>query len=373
MTIDPSARVGWGIQEMKKLSVFFLAVIFVLFGINLAGGINDLGSMSLLRDFSVNAWGVIQLCLFKTEAYGGADYRDVYRLGNGYTVNPDTDPNMDGLYEGVTELKSFGEEYDIPVLFVNGALKQCGSKIPFGITDHGPGKYDLACRFYEQAGVDCIDTLKLLQSEDRDYLSFFYKSDHHWNNDAAYICTRAIVDRIKRQGINIGDISTDSFNKYGYNGVHLGSSGRFAGKIYGGIDDYTLWVPFGDTDYSLYIPGTGEKKTGSFSDCIVSFENLDGYSFDRYGYYAYFGTDRDYTEIVNESNPDMANVVVIKDSYAVPVVAMLSAACHEIDMIDLRYTGDDDIKSYIISKEPDMIIYIFEPGNYGDRGAMVIR
>ena len=71
------------------------------------------------------------------------------------------------------------------------------------------------------------------------------------------------------------------------------------GPLYGGLDDYELWLPDFDTDFTMSVPFSDIQKEGSFEDCFVNYENLEEYSYDYYAYYAYLKEDYELIEIKN--------------------------------------------------------------------------
>lgn len=355
---------------MKKLSVFFLAVIVLFTGINIAD--RETENLNLIRDDAVNAWGFIQRVLLKSEAYGSASYMDVYRLDNGVSVARDVNENLNGLYEGVPSGKALADEIGAEFLFVAAPEKQREEDIPAGIVDFSSSKYDAAISYLSDLNVSFIDMKSVFESMPGDWYSYFYKSDHHWNNEGAFICAAEISEYIKDSGFNVcRDLTLNDFTIQKYDKTHLGSAGRFSGIYYGGVDDVSLYLPSFETEFEVRYPSSDAVYEGDFETSMVRYEFLDGYSFSRYGHYAYLGEDCDRVEIKNRLFTDGARVVMVKDSYAVPVAGFLSLNVSELDMIDLRYIDDSSAKSYIIEKDPDIIIYLFEPASYGDAKNMV--
>jgi hypothetical protein len=188
----------------------------------------------------------------------------------------------------------------------------------------------------------------------------------------------AISEYMTEIGIDSGasdnTLLSESYDKIIYDNVFLGTHGRMAGKYFTGLDDYELWLPRFDTDYTLVVPSEGIIKEGSFEDCFVNYENLDRYSFDYYAYYTYLGRDYDRIQITNNLNPDGPRIVIVRDSMAVPVSVFLASRCSYIDMIDLRYLqGDDSAKEWIAMDKPDLIIYLFGTGYLGVESAIILR
>lgn len=363
---------------MKKISIFFVTVISLLCLLNLWDNPRDLTKIDCITDECVDAWGLLQKAMFKKEVYDASEYRDVFLLANNFACTKDTDTRMDAFYQGVNEGKALADALGAKFLFVNAPVKQIFYEIPVGVVDFSAEKYEAAIQYLESEDVtvDYIDMKKVFEEEETDYASLYYSSDHHWNSDGAWVCYQKISAWLSDNGFvqEENALQESNYTKEIFEKTHLGSSGRFAGKYYGGVDDYELWTPDFETRFTYTIPSTKENVEGNFVDCIVHYENVEGANYGIYGYYAFFGSDRDFTEIENENALEgMPHVVIVKDSYAIPVSAFLINECSELDMVDLRYVGEHSAKSYIASKKPDVIIYLFEPGSFGMVDTMVIK
>lgn len=350
--------------------IYFFVIVGIFTILNFSEGFDDLNRIERITDDAVNLWGGIRLISGADEAYGSSIDKDVYRLDNGYSVVKDSDHRMDGFYAGVNRGLELAEETGAHFLFTAAPEKQRAEDIPKGIVDYASVKYETAMTWLNDNNIDYIDMKKLIEDSGEDWYSYFYSSDHHWNNEAAYMCVEAITGYMSDAGLEVIRPDRDKLEWITYQNAHLGSSGRFSGIYFGGVDDYTLIKPDQVTSMILNMPSENVCLEGSFEDTVID-DVLTEYSFSRYAYYDYFGTDRDYTEIINNDNRGKARVVMVKDSYGIPVAALLSLYCYEIDVVDLRYISDGSAAGYIADKNPDVIIYLFEPGNYGEISAMM--
>ena len=172
--------------------------------------------------------------------------------------------------------------------------------------------------------------------------------------------------------INQEAYNPDSYEIKQYEDVFLGTHGRMAGPMYTGLDGYELYLPKFETSFTLDVPSQGIHKEGNFEETFVNYENVDHYSYDYYAYYTYLKEDYDLFEIVNNHNPEGAHVLIVRDSSAVPVSVFLANQCSELDIVDLRYTTNRDVRQYITDKSPDLIIYLFGSGYLGNSQAVII-
>lgn len=377
------------IKEKKTrnqgIYLFFIAVIVVGTTLNLweflrrsepEGRMRGLNQLVTVEDAAINAWGGFQRLLGKQAAYGSTFYEDVTLLKNGYATMADRDPSYAAAVEGAEGAYALAQEIGAEFLYVQTPAKQrYEEEFPSGVINYSMSKHEGAVSSLRQAGIPLIDMWEVLEQSGEEWYDYFYKSDHHWRNNAAFLAYQEICGYMAECGMPIHQeyLEETQYEKILYEDVFLGTHARMAGTLYAGLDDYELWLPLFDTAFTLDVASQGIHLEGSFEDCFVHYENLDHPSFDYYAYYAYLKEDFDCFEIVNQNNPEGAHVLIVRDSSAVPVSVFLAVQCSELDILDLRYSGEQDMISYIREQRPDLILYIFGPGYLGNEGAMILR
>lgn len=377
-------------MEKKKLSgmgigIFFLAVIAMGTTLNLIEFLNrsepdgrllGLNTLTTAEDATINVWGGFQRLLGKRVAYGTTVYEDVTLLQNGYATMADQVSNYAPAVEGATGAYRLAQEIGAEFLYVQVPSKQrYEEEFPSGVTNYSMAKHIGVVNALEEAGIPVLDMWPVLEQSGVEWYDYFYQSDHHWRNNAAFLAYMEICNYMADCGLSVNTeyLSSDQYEKINYEDVFLGTHARMAGTLYAGLDDYELWLPIFDTEFSLTVPSQGIQYEGTFEDCFVHYENLDRPSFDYYAYYAYLKEDYDCIEIINENNTEGAHVIIVRDSEAVPVSVFLASQCSELDILDLRYGSDMDRIAYIKEQQPDLILYIFGTGYLGNEGAMVLR
>lgn len=365
------------------LYVFFLGILVLFTTINLyefiigiGGRQEGLTKISLMENQSVTVWGGIQRLLGKKQVYGATTYGDVARLGNGYSYMPEIDKDVSPMLNSVEAASELADSVGARFLYVQCPVKQLDRRYyNSGVMDYSLDKYNAMIAGLSDMGVDYIDMKQVLEESDSDWFDYFYYSDHHWRNSAAFIAYNEICNKLIEQGYYIDEalLEEGSYKIEEYKDIFLGSHGRMAGPLYTGVDGYELYIPLDNMEYSINIPSRNISISGSFEDCIVHREYLKEYSYDYYAYYTYFDEDCELIEVVNHSKPDGPKVVIVRDSLAVPVSAFLINQCSELDILDLRYLENMDSIEYIRNKKPDYIIYIFGTGYLGDEGASLLR
>ena len=375
-------------ESRNFIAVFFLAVLLVFTAVNLAelllalepdGRRKGLEKLELVQDGAINAWGALQKAMGKRVAYGSTVYEDVTLLDNGVATMADQYGDIGCGIKGVKDAYAFSKELGAEFLFMIVPSKERSEEdLPRGVKSYAIPKYEEMVAMTEAEGIPHIAMRDVLEADGAEWYSYYFKSDHHWKTDAAFLGFKKVAEYMAAAGLDGGRneeaLSEENYDKRLYEQVFLGTHGRMAGRYYTGLDDYELWLPKYDTDYVLDVPSESIHKEGSFEDCFVNYGNVAHYSFDYYAYYTYLDRDYDRIHIVNRKNPEGPKLVIVRDSVAVPVSVFLASQCSSLDLIDLRYLKDgDSAKEWIREAEPDMLIYMFGPGYMSVESAMNLR
>ncbi len=224
-----------------------------------------------------------------------------------------------------------------------------------------------------EAGVDYMDLRENLVDSDLDMNEVFYDTDHHWTTETAFWAFTELVDYLNTSyGEDLDpdyfyrDI--DNYNQIVYEDSFLGSQGRQAGIEYAGIDDFTLIYPKFATDFTYYSYNAGyeETYTGRFEKALIqanTFNNvLDVMETENDKYFSYLVGNKAEVYITNEEIESGVKILIIKDSFVVPMAAFLSTVCDEVVLIDPRYY-DGDIAEFAASGDYDYVIESFSPAN----------
>ncbi len=218
--------------------------------------------------------------------------------------------------------------------------------------------------------VNYLDLRKSADIGDLDISNSFFKTDHHWKTETAFWAFKELVNYINlTYGVNLDEnnyyTNIENYKVETFNDSFLGSLGKRMGEIYSGVDDYTLITPEFETNIKLY-QGFDKKpiSEGSFNDAIIdkSLSNPENpITTNRYA--SYFSLDNDFNTIVNEDAPNDYKILLIKDSYALPVAAFLSLSCKEVTMVDFRLSKDQSVKEFINNNDYDLVLMLYGSGS----------
>lgn len=279
----------------------------------------------------------------------------------------DTKPYVDQI----AEVKEVLDETGTPLVYVQTPLKVIEDyvEMPTGITDYANTNTDTFMKQLEGAGINTIDLRENMNSEDLDYSSMFYNTDHHWTTQTAFWAVGEVVNYLKEStGIDLdpNHFYTDEANYTSvlYEDSFLGSQGRRVGKYYGGVDDYTLMLPNYETDYTVTINKTNNSSTeeGTFEEALVKYNLLNPTDIFTNRYAAYFGADFPEVIVQNHLADNDLKVLIFKDSFGLPFSAFLSTMVSETRLLDTRYY-DGDVAEYIKAYNPDLVLYVYKSIN----------
>lgn len=289
--------------------------------------------------------------------------------------------NPDGQAEDVTiraeEMVEFArlveEEYDIPLLYVQAPSKTDVSPLPDGVEDAAGQEADQFLALLEKYDVATLDLRpvfrKAADSGEYDEDPLFFTTDHHWTPTGAFLGYRTLCERLaKDYRFKIGKKLTDpdSFHRYTFEDIFLGSQGRRVGSLYAGLDDLDLWSPTFPTDFTYTVPIVGIEREGPFIISLLFPERLaqQGY-YDTNPYTIYSGDDYLLARAVNRNNPQGKRILILRDSFGCALTPFLSLISSECMAIDPRnFNGNQEtMMEYLDWLEPDILIVMNTTGS----------
>ena len=232
-------------------------------------------------------------------------------------------------------------------------------------------KQDMLLYYLRTYGVDYIDLRTTLPKHNIPINEYFFKTDHHWTIETSFYAFADVIEMMDdRYDANLDpmDFHKDlrNYNTVTYSDAFLGSMGRTTGAVFSGLDDFTLIWPKSEDQF-----GISGKEDGPYSTTLLNRAMLD--TDDPYGstnpYNAYIGPIKSRLVIRNKSSSEGPKVLLIHDSYFIPVSAFMAPIFREIHMIwPLAETDRVDIEKYIAENKFDYIIVELFPGNLDENG-----
>ena len=274
--------------------------------------------------------------------------------------------DMELAVERIGRLRDYCSEQGIPFLYVSYPSKASYTDSrpaeDFGIRSVDRETRSLFLRRIRETGIPVLDIEGVLRDRGIKQEEVFYLTDHHWRTRVGLIAAKETAEALKT------DLSLDvhpelleegSYHATEYPYRWLGESGRKVSALWAGtLDGYTLYEPDYATAFEYYVPAAKIQKEGSFSDFIDT--ELFRRKPDLYReslHYIYMKDSQPVTWLRNRSLSG-ARVLMIKDSFAVPVAPFLAAATGELCWWDMR-KNSDKVYDYIKKHSFDAVVIAY--------------
>ncbi len=272
--------------------------------------------------------------------------------------------------ESVYRLKKELDRQDIPLLYIQAPFKLPADEqqLPDNVKDYSNENADRFLKGLDAAGFDYFDLRKNYWSKGMNQNELFFNTDHHWTIDAAFRSYTEIAELLNSDyGFHIDEKYTDinNFNREVFKDYYIGSMGRRVGESYGGIDDFTLITPMFDTDYTVYERDYGGEKIfeGTFREAVLTNSYLAEGTPPETNRYAVYHGDNAELAFVNH-NVRRGKILIIKDSFGLPVYSFLSTGVHEVRALDVRLY-QDSVAEYAKKYQPDVVIILYNGDCFG--------
>lgn len=328
--------------------------------IELFGAFQDFSDRTVVEDAVQSQYTVVKL------ADGSLSF-----VGQG-----DPDPSVQA--SELKRLQTALEERDVGFLYLQAPskLEEENDRLPYGVEDNSNACADRLLAALEEAGVDSLDLRQTLRQAGGAWGDWFYQTDHHWTQEAAFTCFRALAEKLgdyqqvrrvglgtKRRSISIPARYTDpgSYDKETLSRFFLGSQGKRVGAAYAGADDFVLWTPKFPT-LLHYAGASGGDRYGDMEETVLfpqRVEKKDFYDGNPYTYYA--GGDYPFAQITNYYEPGGPRIMLIRDSYACAITPYLALSCSYLATVDPR-TFSGNLLSYIDWVKPDVVVVLYSSG-----------
>lgn len=321
-----------------------------------------------LHDLSIHAYGGVQNVLNRSLIDDADKSSEVVKLKNGYlTFKENSDTDLSGLADYLTELKSVCDSVGCELMYVN--------KISKGTTDESLNPeffpYVYQTNYNEikpeliKSGIPILDFEQVIQEQNIDKYSLFFRTDHHWTPQTGLWVSENIAAQLNKEyGWNLDEALLDisNFKIDIYPKSFLGSQGKRVGALYDGVDDFSVVKPDFETSLTVEISDKGESVTSTFEETMLHKESITPDNLlnkDDTAYDTYMRGNHPLVRIMNHKIPNGKKALLVLDSYGCVVAPFLSLEFQQLDCIDIRsYT--DSVTDYITESKPDVVIYFIE-------------
>ncbi len=247
--------------------------------------------------------------------------------------------------------------------------------LPVGVRDTSNRCADRLLVQLDALDVDAMDFRQTLKDAGGAWGRWFYTTDHHWTQEAAFLCFQALCQRLEEsytQTVPVGEggeetvpiaiperyTDPDSYASATLSGFFLGSQGKRVGSLYGGVDDFVLHTPKFPTRMR-YVSTYGGQRDGDITQTVLFPDRVaERRWFEGTPYEFYAGGDNAMALLTNYYNPRGPRLLVIRDSYACAMTPYLGLVCSQLTTIDPRaFSGD--LLTYVDWLDPDVVLVLY--------------
>ncbi len=268
----------------------------------------------------------------------------VYRGSDGYLIDKPAKADYEQLEKNITAMMDFTEMSGIPstLMIVPSAGYIMDNKLPENHLTYHDGELMEKAHDLSKAVIGYVDLEKPFTAA-KDESSLYYKTDHHWTSEGAYMAYVEYCREIGFEPLWEFDISK-------YDG--------FFGTTY---SKSALWNENGDMleiwDYPYDVTVQIEDEEYKSEQLFYRHHLSEA---DKYP--VFLDGNHAIERIVNRGNDSGRKLLVIKDSYAHCLVPFLANHYSEIDMVDLRYYLDP-VSELVRENDYERILYVYGIGN----------
>mgnify|MGYP000846759986 CR=1 FL=1 len=270
----------------------------------------------------------------------------------------------------LSEVSQQLESLSIPFLYVQAPYKLAPdqNQLPYQIKEYGNDNADRLLTALQEEQVPIYDMREGYFHAGMSQSELFFNTDHHWTIPGALMATRLLAQEINQyldSDIDSTLFTEESFQFEVFEDFFLGSLGKRVGVSYSGLADFTVVTPKFDTEFtvSIFNYGAWSTKEGSFSDAILVSDFLDPNLPVETNRYAAYNGDH---EIIRIQNHEVKGkkILMIKDSYGLPIYSFLACGVEEVTALDLRLYRQSVI-DFAKEYQPDIVLYLFNADAVG--------
>lgn len=293
------------------------------------------------------------------------------RVDNGYWIrreNKSSQVLVNNSIKSTILLKKYLDNNNIPFFYIQPAKKNCqfDKNLPFGINDYTNENIENLLSALQRNKVNVLDLRSSLHNEHLDHYSMFYKTDHHWANEAWLWAARKICYVLKNKygySVDQNKYERKKYNEKTYTRTMFGSFGHDVTRFYADPEDFSILSPKFETDFTLTIPDKRINTKGAFEEIFYDYSHLHEVNNEGggYAYEAVLYGNRPLVQIKNNQKPDGPRILMIRDSFASGVAPFLALNCSELDLLDVRPGNGNfngSVRTYIERMKPDIVLML---------------
>jgi len=267
---------------------------------------------------------------------------------------------------------------NVPFIYVQAPSKidMRGTMLPAPLVNRGNARADDLMALLAEKGIRAVDLRAMLTATPKDLERSFYRTDHHWNNDAVFRVFGVLAPEIARAArldpaAVAPVVAANAWTREVRPRCFTGTMSRRTGHLFGGMDDMIVYRPKFSTDMEMAIPSKGLHLSGSFENTVmwhagkIRTGGTDGFGRDAYSL-LYIGGTYGIVRHANSGAPLKLRLMLVGDSYARPLEAFLSTAVTDLIALDQRrFALGETVAGFADEFKPDVVLQLNNPSTFG--------
>ena len=247
----------------------------------------------------------------------------------------------------INEFKENNEDILVNFMLVPTATRILDNKLPMYAPVDDEIEYINNVKSYLSDDIKFIPIYDRLKANKNEYI--YYKTDHHWTADGAYLGYEAFCEATGIEAANKEDfekiIGSNDF--YGSLSSKVGLFGVYR-------DEINIYLP---KNYNLLVNYVMEQKkdTSLFNSDKLNHKDK---------YQVFLNGNHPLIEIETNKNKKK-KILVIKDSFANNFVPFLTENYGNITLIDLRYYTDS-INEFIKNNDINEVLFLYNVNTFNE-------
>lgn len=202
--------------------------------------------------------------------------------------------------------------------------------------------------------------------------SMYFKTDHHWNIQGAFIGYQKIIEALSEQssqftGKPIDQKSVELVCRD--NAVVLGSHNRQLYGLSNSADDQACYYePFFDAEHV----SVQARSLWNFDTIFTDIGQIYGTGMkkDEVHYSDIFTWDLPEIIFENQNSDNDLHLLILKDSYGNPIQPFFSQHFEKTSILDIRHYQAMPIADYIEENNVDIVLFLYNDNNLTNRTKM---
>ncbi len=304
------------------------------------------------KNFWIKLYGYITKALHEDVIYQEAI---VYQMDNGYYTYINDPLDVSDNSKAINALAESVEKRGSTFLYV---------QLPYKSENQGYDYSDLNADNL-LAGLNCntLDLRKDFKGNGMSISEMFYKSDHHWNVEAAFKGANFIGAELAALGVETSLSDYYDFEPVIYENALLGSQGKKVGLGMCDAEDFEVLLPTFVTNFHYVCESRSVDVEGDFKHVMFNYYPI-AYAKNYYGttsiYDSYSHGNPAYTHIENLNSENDTKVLLIRDSFSGIMAPYVALQVGTLDVLDLRYFNGS-LEAYLDEHEYDAVVVAYNP------------